>query len=150
MSITRHALPSGATVDLRDPQEVVERYKRPIRTLQMALARDPAFAGVVETAKEQGIKAISDIGEAQAADMATQMGANTMDLMDQLSDRVIISRVVGWSFDADVCLDALLDLTSGDYEKLKELTAKGALDGGSDFSPSIDEDSPPVPSIASV
>lgn len=146
--ITHHSLPSGATVDLRDPGDVTERHKRPVRNISMLLAKDGAFAGVVEAAKKDGVAAVADVDEEKAVSMMADMGADALDLMDQMADRIIIGRVAGWSFPVEVSLDALLDLTSADYDALKVLTAKGALDGP-DMSPSMDEDSPTVPSIAS-
>ena len=149
MSITRHQLPGDGWADLRDPAEIPERLRRPVTTLQMLLARDPAFANVVKDAKDKGVKALDDIDEDQAVDMVGAMGEESFARMQELSDRIIVSRVAGWSYDLPINQDALLDLPGSVYDKLKELTADGALQNGPDFSPSTEADSPTEPSTAS-
>lgn len=148
MSINRENLPGGGWADLRDPAEVSERLRRPIRAIQIKLAKDPAFAGVVAEAAKKGAAAVKGMAEAEAAAMVTQMGEESASLLDELNDRLIIARVMGWSYDVPVSLDALLDLPGPAYDRLKELCAEGALEG-MDFSPSQEEDSPTVPSTAS-
>ncbi|MFB7905233.1 hypothetical protein ACFC1T_02225 [Kitasatospora sp. NPDC056076] len=140
-------LKAGGWVDLRPPAEVPERLRRPVRRLQMALAASPAFADVVKDATTKGVAAVSDISDEQAAAMVTQMG-DSYDLIDQLNDRLVISRVMGWSFGPDVTLDALQDLPGAAYDELRALCADGALDAGLDTGPSQDENSPTVPSAA--
>ncbi|MGW7424427.1 hypothetical protein ACWGJB_31100 [Streptomyces sp. NPDC054813] len=149
MSITRHQMPDQGWADLREPAEVPERLRRPVRTIQMKLAQNPAFANVVKDAQAKGVKALNDIDEAQAVEMASVMGDEALGLMDDLNDRLIISRVAGWSYGDEVSLDALQDLPGSVYDKLKEMCAEGALDGGPDFSPSTEADSPTEPSTAS-
>ncbi|MCH0555817.1 hypothetical protein [Streptomyces sp. MUM 16J] len=148
MSITRHQLPGGGWADLRDPADVPERLRRPVRALQMRLARDPAFGRVVADATDKGVQALADIDEAQAVQMVAAIGDDSMGLMDDLNDRLVISRVAGWSYGDTVSVDSLLDLSSLVYDKLRELCADGALDGP-DFSPSQDAASPTGPSTAS-
>lgn len=149
MSITRHQMPGEGWVDLRESADVPERLRRPVRTIQMKLAQNPAFKDVVDDAKKKGVKAMEDIDEAQAVEMATVMGDEALGLMDDLNDRLIISRVAGWSYGEEVTLDALQDLPGAVYDKLKEMCAEGALEGGPDFSPSTEADSPTEPSTAS-
>jgi hypothetical protein len=148
MSITRHELPGGQWADLRDPKDVPERLRRPVTTLQMLLAKDPAFSGVVKEAKDKGVKSMEDIDDSAALGMMETMGEASLTRMLELADRIIVSRVVGWSFDPAVTLDALMDLPGEVYDRLKEVTADGALDSGPDFAPSTDAESPTVPSTA--
>lgn len=148
MSIYRQNLPDGGWADLRDMAEVSERLRRPIRAIQIKLARDPAFADVVAEAAKKGAQAVKGMAEDEAAKMASQMGDESAGLLDELNDRLIIARVVGWSYDADVSMDALLDLPGPAYDRLRELCADGALQG-TDFGPSQDENSPTAPSTAS-
>jgi len=138
-------LTSGGWADLRDPAEVPERLRRPVRRLQMALAANPAFASVVKDATTKGVAAVEEISDEQAAEMVAQMG-DSYDLIDQLNDRLVLQRVMGWSFGPDVTLDALQDLPGAAYDELRALCADGALDTGVDTSPSQDEASPTVPS----
>lgn len=149
MSITRHQMPDDGWADLRETADVPERLRRPVRTIQMKLAQNPAFKDVVDDAKKKGVKAMEDIDEAQAVEMASVMGDEALALMDDLNDRLIISRVAGWSYSDEVTLDTLQDLPGAVYDKLKEMCAEGALAGGPDFSPSTDADSPTEPSTAS-
>lgn len=148
MGITRQHLPGGGWADLRDPAEVPERLRRPVRAIQIRLAKDPAFGQVIVNAKDKGVKALADIDEAQAVEMVSAIGDDSMTLMDDLNDRLVISRVAGWSYGDEVTMDALLDLPGAAYDKLRELCAEGALDDV-DFSPSQAPDSPTVPSTAS-
>jgi signal transduction histidine kinase len=150
MSITHHPLPDGGWADLRDPADVSERLRRPVRAIQMRLAQNPAFSEVVADAKKKGVQAMDDIDEAKAVEMATVMGEDAITLMDDLNDRLIVSRVAGWSYEAEVTIDALQDLPGGAYDELKKLCAEGALSSGPDFSPSTEADSPTGPSTASV
>lgn len=149
MSIHRENLPDGGWADLRDQAEVPERFRRPVRALQMKLAKDPAFAGVVAEAAKKGAAAVKGMAEAEAAQMATQMGDESAGLLDELNDRLIVARVVGWSYETPVSLDALLDLPGPAYDRLRQVCAEGALDV-TDFGPSQDEESPTAPSTASV
>lgn len=149
MSITRHQLPGGAWADLRDPAEVPERLRRPVRRIQMLLAKDPAFSGVVQAAKDKGIQAMEDVTEDQAVAMAADMGEDAIDRMDQLNDLLVISRVAGWSYEAPVSMEALQDLPGAVYDRLRELCADGAMESGPDFSPSTDPESPTAPSTVS-
>ncbi|MEV8031385.1 hypothetical protein [Streptomyces sp. NPDC086182] len=149
MSISRHQLPDEGWADLRAMDEVPERLRRPVRTIQMKLAQNPAFAEVVKSAQGSGVTALQDIDEAKAVQMATAMGDDALQMMDDLNDRLIISRVAGWSYGGEITLDALQDLPGKVYDKLKEICAEGALDGGPDFSPSTEADSPTEPSTAS-
>jgi hypothetical protein len=149
MSMTRHQLPEGAWADLRDPAEVPERLRRPVRRLQMLLAADPAFKQVVTTAQTGGVQAMQDIDESSAMDMMAGMGEAAFARMDEMNDHLVISRVAGWSFAADVSLEGLLDLPGGAYDALRALCADGALGmQGPDFSPSQDPESPTAPSTA--
>jgi hypothetical protein len=147
MTISRHQLPGDGWVDMRDAADVSERLRRPVRAIQMKLAANPAFKDVIADAKKKGVTSLDDIDEQQAIGMVAQMG-DAADQMDELNDRLIISRVAGWSYDSDVSLDALQDLPGPVYDKLKEMCAEGALEGGPDFSPSQDNESPTVPSTA--
>lgn len=152
MSIERIELPHGAWADLRDAAEIPERLRRPIRTLQMRLTKDAAFASVIASAQEKGVEAMQaamqDSDQSEALRLATSLSPESLELMDQLNDRAVIARVIGWSFPSEVTLDALLDLPGPTYDRLRELAAKGVLGGGPDFAPSPDPESPTVPSTA--
>lgn len=147
MSITRHQLPGGGWADLRDPAEVPERLRRPVRALQTRLAKDPAFAQVITDARGNGVEALQDIDEAQAVQMVSAIGDDSMTLLDDLNDRLVLSRVAGWSYEGEVSAEALLDLPGAVYDRLRELCAEGALEGP-DFGPSQDPQSPTGPSTA--
>ena len=142
-------LKAGGTVDLRDVADIPERLRRPQRRIQMMLAANPAFSDVVKKASRTGVAAVDEFSEDQAVAMVSEMGADSFELLDQLNDTAILSRVMGWSFDVPVTADGLQDLPGAVYDELKALCAKGALEG-TDFSPSQDEDSPTGSSTGSV
>lgn len=150
--IHRETLPDGGWADLRDAADVPERLRRPVRTLQMMLAADPAFGKVVADAKAKGVEAVrAGVDEAEALQMVEAMGRESFERMDELNDALVVSRVVGWSYDPPVTRDALLDLPGAVYDHLRKICADGALDDtGPDFSPSQDPASPTVPSTVSV
>lgn len=148
MSIVTHQLPSGHKVSLRPNAEVTERFRRPIRAIQMKLSKDQAFAGVVKDAATKGVEAVKGISEEDVKLMMASMGDDSLALMNDVNDKLILARVVTWTYDFEVSADALLDLPGGDYDQLKELCAEGSLDS-TDFGPSTDEDSPTAPSTAS-
>ncbi|MFJ2575965.1 hypothetical protein [Kitasatospora aureofaciens] len=137
-------LTAGGWADLREPNEIPERLRRPVRKLQMLMAGNPAFSTVVEQAT--GADGAPDVDEAQAAQMAAAMGESGIDLVFQLQDRSILQRVAGWSF-GDVTLDVLQDLAGDVYDELSEL-CKDPAAGSVDLRPSMDETSPTVPSTA--
>lgn len=143
-------LDAGGWVDLRDPAEIPERLRRPLTRIQMLLAANPAFGGAVKEAAATGAVTVEDFTPEQAVGMISGMGADSLALIDDLNDRAILARVMGWSFEAPLTMDGLLDLPGPVYDELKVLCAKGALSSGPDFSPSQDEASPTDPSIASV
>lgn len=152
MTIHRETLPDGGWADLRDAADVPERLRRPVRTLQMLLAGDPAFGKVVADAKSKGVEAVRDgIDDAEALQMVEAMGRESFERMDELNDRAVIARVAGWSYSSEVTMDALLDLPGPVYDRLRELCADGALgDGAPSFEPSQDPASPTEPSTVSV
>lgn len=145
----RENLKAGGWVDLRDQADVSERLRRPVRKLQMILAADPAFSGVVKNAAQGGITSVDDVSPGMAAEMMSTMGAGSVDMMMDLQDHAIMSRVMGWSFEFPVTLDSLQDLPGLAYDEISKLCAPGALDNGPDFSPSQDPASPTDPSTAS-
>lgn len=142
-------LKAGGWADLRDHAEVSERLRRPVTRIQMLLAADPAFSGVVKDAAATGITSVDDVSPDKAVAMMDGMGASSVELMFDLQDRAILARVMGWSFGPVVTLDSLQDLPAPAYDELGKLCAPGALDNGPDFSPSQEENSPTDPSTAS-
>ncbi|MDH6123445.1 hypothetical protein [Kitasatospora sp. GP82] len=140
----RETLTAGGWADLRDPGEIPERLRRPVRKLQMLMAGNPAFSTVVEHAADGAAPAVD---EKQAAQMAAQMGEDGIDLVFQLQDRSILQRVMGWSYGPDVTLDALQNLPGAVYDELSEL-CKDSAAGSVDLRPTMDEASPIVPSTA--
>jgi hypothetical protein len=137
----RVTLKAGGWADLRDVAEIPERLRRPVRRIQMLLAGSPAFADVAK----DGPASAADITDEQAAAMAAKLG-DSYDLIDQLQDRSIMQRVMGWSYGPEVTLDALQDLPGVVYDELGQLCKDGALDTGLNTSPSPEEASPTAPS----
>jgi hypothetical protein len=133
-------------VDLRDPLEIPERLRRPVRKLQLLLANDGAFSEVVSDAVAKGVASVDDFTPEQTARMVSQMGG-AADLLDELNDRMVLERVMGWSFDQPVTMDGLQELPGPVYDELRELCSTNA-DAGPDFSPTPDPASPTVPSSA--
>lgn len=116
----RIELPGGAWADIRDPEELSERHRRPVKNL--------ASASVATIARLEGISA----GEDMAALGITEEEA---DRLTRLQDATIVAVVAAWSYDLPVTADALLDLPGAAYDALAAATAKTGAEATLDTSP---------------
>lgn len=140
----RIPLPGGGWADLRPVGDITERLRRPIKKLGTKLASYPEFIKAVEDAQ----KASSDgteLSAAQQLQLAAAMG-DAFDVLEELQDRLVVAAVRGWSFEAEVSVDALLDIPSMALDALREASApyQGALNP--DFGPTTEPNSPIAPS----
>ncbi len=109
-------LPDGQTAHFRDPGQVPERLRRPVSRALMSSMRgldsvevDPATGDVRELTERE-------IGERMIA-------SGGMDALDDANDLLVLALVTGWSYDAPVTLEALLDLPGDAYDALREESA---------------------------
>ena len=131
----RIALPNDQWADLADPEDVPERYARPVR----AKAADLSVA-VKEVI--QGAKA----GDVDGDALTLAITSADVNVLSEGNDLTVCALVTAWSFgevDRRPTLDQVLDLPKGAYDALQAATAPHAPRlMGVDFSPSPEADSP--------
>lgn len=142
----RVPLPGGAWADLRPVGDITERLRRPIKKLGMKLASYPAFLKAVEDAQSK-TAAGTELSSVDQLQLASAMG-DAFDVLEELQDRLVVAAVRGWSFSADVSVDALLDVPTAALDALREASApyQGALNP--DFGPTQESGTPIAPSNA--
>lgn len=114
----------GGWVNLRDPDTVTERQRRPFVRLMMAHGQDWAN---VETDEDGNPK----------------VDPSALPVMQEMQEAAILALVAEWSFDAPVTPDGLLDIPPKAYDRLvwKEAQARmGSL--MPDFGVNPEESSP--------
>lgn len=116
--MTRIDLPGGAWAELRDPDVVTERQRKPLIT---AMGRASKYEGM----DDSGFGAILDV-----------------------QDATILVMVAAWSFEAPVSAEGLLDLTGKTVDALRKACQPFQTDLMPDFSPTPDPESPSEPSTA--
>lgn len=137
-------LPNG-WADLREPADVTERGRRPIKRIQSQLAARPVFQSAVATAqRERKGKTLSQESQLK---IAAGMG-DAFDLLEDLNDHLVAALVAAWSYEAPVSADAVQDLPGLDLDALREACAPYMQQIMPDFEPTPDADSPTEPSVA--
>lgn len=104
--MSRIDVPNG-WVELREPEAVPERLRRPVVQAITAMASDSAAVQAIQAA---------DTPEDAAEHVPALMGA-----MSAMQDAAIVALVSAWSFGDTVTLDALLDLPGGTYDAISTL-----------------------------
>lgn len=101
------ALPDGAWAQLRDPDEITERQRRPLQRLQ----RRTIMKALPHLALE-GVE-IDKVSPAEFLNkLAPLLSDEDLDALEEIDDHVIVTLVESWSFDVPVSLDSTLDLPS--------------------------------------
>ena len=122
--MSRHELPSGGWIELRDPRLVTERRRRPVREAMVDLS--PEIRVALESEGD---------GETQLA----TMGSADLSVMSRINDLLAVGLITSASFLVDgqqVAADDLLDLPGADYDAVLQAVAPsiGAF-MGIDFDP---------------
>ena len=149
---SRHPVPGG-WVELRDPQEVTERQRRPVRQLTVRLTAVPGMGEAIATAAAEGGDQVTleNVTAEKEAEIRAHLGEGFA-LVEELQDAAIMARLAAWSFTdpegtpLPVTGDSLLDLPGPAYDALKELCKDVTL--GPDLTPTPDPQSPTQPSTA--
>ena len=99
-----------ATATLREPHEVTERHRRPIKLLAMQL--NPGKFAAVMGAEDDALPDI-ELSEREATSMAS------------LADHTILSALVGWTLDLPIpsTVDEVMDLPGHIYDALEAATS---------------------------
>lgn len=121
-------LPSGGWAELVTAEEITERRRRPIKRLQLHMARSVAVSGIGAAPPDPSEETRAQMTSAELADLdQQQMDWQRQAMMamdpDQLteSDAVfVLNLLVGWSRPEAITEDAVLDLPIGDFDCLKD------------------------------
>jgi len=139
--------------ELRPPEDVSERLRRPIRRALGRVRLEIMKAGQEANASVEGEGPEADRARAEAATIAMQRAGMTQDEVDALgeaNDAMVVALVAKWSYDRPITLDNVLDLPGADYDKLREVTsARYNGKGYVDTEPNPDPASPTAPSNGS-
>lgn len=115
----RVTLPSGGWVDLRPPETITERGRRPLLRL---------LNGV-------------DFARMQNA-TETDFTDEEFDRFMMLNDQLAVAFVAAWSYEAPVTLEAVQDLPTMDYDALRDIVAPKIGELFPNFTP---DEGPPDP-----
>lgn len=138
--MTRVDLSDGNWAELREPEQVSERLRRPI---QRALARVSVQTWeVVLAAKRRRDGDEAQVVEAEVSD-------RDFDSLNEANDHCIVALVAAWSFPNPITLESVLDLPSRDYAVLRERCAPAVGSLFVSFDPTPELQSPTAPSSVS-
>jgi hypothetical protein len=124
----RIPLPSGGWADLAGADELTERRRRPVKAMQMRVAKGAMTAGADLSEPPNPspeTRATMDPGELAAIDQQREEWGRQVFMAVEIDDQLdadgvyIAAFTVGWSFDAPVSADAVLDIPAADYDALK-------------------------------
>jgi hypothetical protein len=144
----RHDVPGG-WVELREPGEVPERLRQPVKIVSAKLAQFKGMRKAADRANAAGVtdsQSLAALDEATEQAIAEEMG-EAMEHLIRLQNLTILSRVAAWSFSDSVTIDGLLDLPASTYDAVEGLCGKAA-DLAEDLGPNPDPASPTPPSAA--
>jgi len=138
----RVELPSGGWAKLKQPREVSERARRPIQAAWIRVSSEAQdhFKLMAAAAKDEDFKAKNP--ELAALMDSFSMSVADLDALNEANDLLVVALVAEWSFGERIDADAVLDLSAPDYDRLREVTAKGLVGLFVDFGVDIDPDSP--------
>ena len=139
--------------ELRPPEDVSERLRRPIRRALGRVRLEIMKAGQDANAAIEGNGPEVDQARVEASTIAMQRAGITADEMDaftEANDAMVVALVAKWSYDRPITLDNVVDLPGADYDKLRDVVAaryngKGYVD----TEPNPDQASPTAPSNGS-
>jgi len=83
-----------------------------------------------------------------AAEIVANIDLDLFSKFNDLNDLLILARIAAWSYDLPITLDSVLELPSGDYQILQEVTAKDITEMMPNFAQDNDPSSPTLPSNA--
>ena len=134
----RIELSNSAWADLREPETVSVRLRRPIEKALMAIAQGDAAKAL------EGTEDLND--ETKASQVALTIDLAVLDQFNDLNDLLVLSRLEAWSFDAVISLEAILDLPDVDYKALQKAASTEIFQMLPDFGISDAPNSPTNPS----
>ena len=134
----RIELSNSAWADLREPETVSVRLRRPVEKALMAIAQGDAAKAL------EGNEDLSD--ETKASQVALTIDLAVLDQFNDLNDLLVLSRLEAWSFDTPISLEAILDLPDVDYKALQKASSTEIFSMLPNFGISDAPDSPIKPS----
>jgi hypothetical protein len=136
---TRIELSESGWAELRDPAAVPVRLRRPVEKM------------LFEISQANGVDALANNAGNEveaAAEIVANIDLDLFSKFNDLNDLLILARIAAWSYDLPITLDSVLELPSGDYQILQEVTAKDITEMMPNFAQDNDPSSPTLPSNA--
>lgn len=135
----------GGWADLRPISDVTERMRRPIKKLSAKLTSYPSFMsaiGQAQASTDGGKKALT---QAEQLAIAASMG-EAFDVLEELQDALVVAATRGWSWQAPVSADSVLDLPGPALDALRQAVSPWQTALNPNFEPNPDPASPTGPS----
>lgn len=131
--MSNHTAPSGFTFNLRLPEAVPERLRRPVaaKLVELAKAFEPVSDGT------------SDQADAPPSDWS--LSPEDLQRADDLNDLLAVALLLTWSSDAPISVESMLDLSAGDYAAIRAAVAPQVIRLMPDFSPTPEAGTPTTP-----
>ena len=139
-------LSGGNHAELRPPEEISERLRRPI-TRALARVSAAGWAAMRVADKAQKLKDGETLNDEELA--ALQLSEADIVAFGDANDYGVVGLVKHWTRPEPITLDSVLDLPAPDYDALRAAVAPLVSRLIIDFGASKDSDSPTEPSSAS-
>lgn len=141
-----HRVPlPGGWADLRPVSDITERMRRPIKRLSARLTSFPSFMEAVQSAQTSTDGGTKELSESQKLAIAASMG-DAFDVLEELQDALVVAVTRGWSWEAPVTSDGVLDLPGPALDALRQAAAPYQSALNPNFEPTPDPASPTGPS----
>lgn len=121
-------LSGGNHAELREPQDVSERLRRPFINAMAQVS--PEGSASLEAAQElRALKEDDPDYKAKRADLASRINFSAVDLehLDVANDAAVVAFLKHWTRPEPITPEAVLELPAGDYDALREAVAPLAM-----------------------
>lgn len=141
MANNRVPLPSGGWAEFREPKQVTEGHRRPVRRALGKVSVETREA--VEKIREDYAKSLPDGQEPDPEDPQLkslldkfQPPSEDLDAYTEANDQAIVAMVSAWSYAEPITLDSVLNaLKAEDYDYLQQYCARYTQSMFTNFQP---------------
>ena len=142
--MSRIDLPSGGWAELKEPEQVLERHRRPISRAITRLSQE-AWQILIKLEADK-VTAVTNGDVVETAALADRFSEADLDAFSDANDWGVVALVSAWSFQEPLSLESVQNRTAPDYDALRNACAPAVGRLFVDFSPTRDSDSPTAPS----
>jgi hypothetical protein len=135
----------GGWADLRPVSDVTERMRRPIKKLSAKLTSFPGFMAAIGQAQASTDGGKTELSQTEQVAIAASMG-EAFDVLEELQDALVVAVTRGWSWEAPVSADGVLDLPGPALDALRQAASPWQKALSPNFEPTPDPASPTGPS----